>query len=100
MSKKTMIRIDDEGVEIGAETLAEGLGLDPSCVQQQMREGQITSRCERGVGEDEGRWRLTFFSANRRLRLIIDAAGRIVHRSAIDFGDRPLPQALHGSLSG
>jgi hypothetical protein len=30
----------------------------------------------------------------RRLRLMIDAAGR-VRRSTIDFGNRPLPVRLH-----
>jgi hypothetical protein len=58
------------------------------------RAGAITSRSERGIGEDAGLYRLTFFHAGRRLRLIVDSAGRVIRRNAIDFGDRSLPAAL------
>jgi hypothetical protein len=63
-------------------------------VPELLRNGAITSRCERGIGEDEGRFRLTFFHAGRRLRLVVDADGRILQRSRIDYGDRPLPEVL------
>jgi hypothetical protein len=59
-----------------------------------MRDGKITSRCERGEGEHAGQYRLTFFHAGRRARLSVDAAGRIIRRSIIDYGERPLPPAL------
>jgi hypothetical protein len=62
----------------------------PSLVQAMMRRGEITSLCERGVNEDTGRYRLTFFCKGRRFRLIIDRTGTVVQRSTIDFGDRPL----------
>jgi hypothetical protein len=52
-----------------------------------MREGKITSACEHAVGEDAGTYRLTFFHANRRLRLIIGEAGNIIRRSMIDYGN-------------
>lgn len=94
-----MIRIDDSGIEIDAGIVAEGLGLKPDLLRERMREGRITSRCERGVGEDEGRWRITFFSDNRRLRLVVDAAGRIEQRSVIDFGDRMLPDSMRRSAA-
>ena len=94
-----MIRIDGSGIEIDAEIVADGLGLDPAVLHQHMREGRVTSLCERGVGEDEGRWRLTFFSGNRRLRLVVDAAGRIEQRSMIDFGDRMLPDSMRRSAA-
>ena len=60
-----------------------------------MRERAITSVCERGVDENEGEFRLSFFYRNRRARLSMDPTGRIIRRSAIDFGDRPIPDALH-----
>ena len=56
-----------------------------------MRSGQITSSCERGVDEDAGEFRLNFFHGNRRARLSTDLEGRILRKSAIDFGDRPIP---------
>jgi hypothetical protein len=52
-----------------------------------MHEGKLTSRCEHGVDEDAGRYRLTFFHENRRLRLITDSTGQIIRRSLIDFGN-------------
>jgi hypothetical protein len=60
-----------------------------------MREGKITSLCERGVDEDAGRYRLTFFFEHRRLHLIVDEGGNIIQRSTLDFGDRQLPPSMH-----
>ncbi len=42
------------------------LGLEPFQVQRLMREGKLTSRFERGVDEDDGRYRLTFFHGGRQ----------------------------------
>jgi hypothetical protein len=71
------------------------LHLPATRVQLLMREGRITSACERGIGEHEGEFRLTFFYRNRRARLSTDREGRILRRSAIDFGDEPFPSAKH-----
>ena len=87
------IRIDEDRMEVDADAISDGLGLDHVTLLRQMREGRITSRCERGVAEDEGRWRLTFFSETRRLRIVIDAAGQILQRSVIDYGAQPLPSS-------
>jgi len=38
--------------------------------------------------------RLTFFLGGARFRIVVDAAGRVVRRSTIDFGQRPLPASL------
>jgi hypothetical protein len=84
------IEIWDGTMHIEASILAHGLEFDPSSVQAMMRRGEITSLCERGVNEDAGRYRLTFFCKGRRFRLIIDRTGTVVQRSTIDFGDRPL----------
>jgi len=88
------IEIKDDTIQVDASVLGEGLGLEASQVPELLRSGAITSRCERGTGKDEGRFRLTFFHAGRRLRLVVDAGGRILQRSSIDFRDRPLPGAL------
>jgi hypothetical protein len=89
-----MIEFEDGAVQIDATIIGEGLGIEPSVVQARMREGKITSGYERGVDEDAGRHRLTFFSDNRRLSLIVDEAGNVVQRSVVDFGDRPAPPGL------
>jgi hypothetical protein len=88
------IEIQNGTIQVDASVLGQALGLEPSRVPELLRSGAITSRCERGIGEDEGRFRLTFFHAGRRLRLVVDAAGCILQRSTIDYGDQPLPGAL------
>lgn len=66
---------------VDAGLLAEGLGLDPATVLTAMRERKITSRFERGVDEDAGRNRLTFFHGSRRFHLVFDEDGKILERS-------------------
>jgi len=89
------IVFQEGAIELDARVLARGLGLDPASLQEFMREGKITSLCERGVDADLGRYRLTFFFGNRRLRLIVGQAGNVIRQSTIDFGDHPLPAAMH-----
>jgi hypothetical protein len=79
---------------VDAALLGELLDVAASDVLALMRNGRITSRCERGEGEHAGQYRLTFFHEGRRARLSVDAAGRIIRRSIIDYGERPLPPAL------
>jgi hypothetical protein len=89
------IEIGRDSLHINASVIAQGLALEPSRVQAMMRKGEITSLCERGVKEDAGRYRLTFFHKSRRFRLIVDGTGTVIQRSMVDFGDRPLPAAMH-----
>lgn len=63
---------------IDATDLGPLLGLEPAEVPELMRLGEITSRFETGVGEDEGRFRLTFFYADKRVRLTCNAAGDVI----------------------
>jgi hypothetical protein len=88
------IEIQHGAMYIEASIIAEGLKLEASGVQAMMRKGEITSLCERGVNEDAGRYRLTFFHKSRRLRLVVDGTGTVIRRSSIDFGDRPLPVSM------
>lgn len=84
-----------EGVfEIDAALLGRVLDLSPSSIPKLLRNGEITSRCERGVNDDEGRFRLTFFHKARRIRILVDESGHILRLSSIDFGSRPLPRSL------
>lgn len=73
-----------DGFEVAADLIAEGLKLDLGEVPQLMRAGEITTRCERGEGEDEGRWRLSFRYQGRTLRLTVDSSGTLLSRSSFD----------------
>ena len=88
------IKFEDDKVQVDAAIIGKGLNVDPSVVQCLIREGKITSRHERGEGADARRVRLTFFLGNRRFCVIVDDAGRIIRRSAVDFGDHALPRTL------
>lgn len=87
----TAIRREGEGFVVEARLLAEVFGLGEDAVRAQMRDGRITSRCERGEAEDAGRWRLTFQSGTRACRFIVDAEGRILSRAR--FPGRATPGA-------
>jgi hypothetical protein len=87
------IEFENGAVQIDAAIVAEGFGLAPSLLQEEMRAGRITSLAERGVDTDSGRHRLTFFSAHRRFRVVVDETGAIIQRSAVDFGDSVLPKS-------
>lgn len=88
------IEFRDGAVQIDASLIAEGLGIALPLLKEQMRTGEITSLSERGIDADSGRHRLTFFSAHRRFRLVVDEGGTIIQRSAIDFGNSPLPKSV------
>ena len=96
MSKSTSVELRPSEIQIDAGVIAGPLGVNPSAVCELMRSGDLTSLCERGVGEDQGRFRLTFFYRGKRLRVTVDQQGRIIGRSSIDFGERPLPARLRG----
>ena len=88
------IEFADGAVEIDASIVAEGLGIALPRLKEGMRNGTITSLSERGVDADQGRHRLTFFSEHRRFRVVVDASGAILQRSAVDFGDSSLPKSV------
>lgn len=85
------LEFEDGGIQIDATVVAKGLGIAPTDLMELLRGGKITSLCERGIDEDAGNYRLTFFSENRRLRLVVHEGGDVVQSSVIDFGDHPLP---------
>lgn len=89
-----VISFEDGSPTVDAETIAQGLGIPALEVQPLMRSGTITSRCEVGQDKDAGLTRLTFFLGGCRFRIVVDNAGRVLQRSTIDFGQRPLPSSL------
>ena len=89
------IEFENGIVQIDAAIVAEGLGLAPSLLQQEMRAGRITSVAERGIDDDRGRHRLSFFTRHRRFRVVVDDTGAVLQRSSVDFGDSLLPKSAH-----
>ena len=87
------IEFENGAVQIDAAIVAEGLGLTLSLLQEEMRAGRVTSLAERGLDTDRGRHRLSFFSEHRRFRVVVDETGAILQRSAVDFGEEPLPRS-------
>ncbi len=95
MPGRSQIELSGGDILVDAALLGAQLNLKATEVPSLLRDRTITSICERGTGTDEGRYRLTFFHGNRRVRVIIDATGRILRRSTIDFGKIALPRQLH-----
>jgi hypothetical protein len=98
-SERRPMRLERTGEDfwIDAAFVGELLSVPSSSVHPLMRQNAITSLCERGEGEHRGQYRLTLFYKGRRARLSVDQSGRIIRRSVVDFGDRPLPAAAHRS---
>lgn len=77
--------LPDRAFEIEAIELAPLLRIHAWDVPQLFRRRLITAICEKGVDEDAGLVRLTFFYRSSRARVIVDAAGRILKRSAVHY---------------
>jgi hypothetical protein len=71
---------------IDATDLAKTFDLAPEQVKTFMRAGDITSRFETGVGEDEGTHRLTFWYAQTKVRFTCDAEGNVLKISRVKTG--------------
>jgi hypothetical protein len=66
---------------VPADLLASAFGLSEAAVRQGMRMNRITSQSETGVGEDDGRWRLTFFYQDRAVRFVVNGHGQVLKRA-------------------
>jgi|TARA_R110002072_G_scaffold51291_18_gene137585 hypothetical protein len=88
------LEFEDGAIQVDATIVAAGLEITPTALLERLRQGTVTSLCERGVDVDSGRYRLTFFSERRRFRLIADEAGAILQQTGTNFGQgwRPLPR--------
>ena len=89
-----VVEFEVGALRVDAAVVGQGINVEPSLVLDRMREGKITVLCERGVDEDAGRYRMTFFHENRRFRLVVDEEGNAIHRSTVDFGDHQLPASM------
>lgn len=83
------ISFEDGRIEVDAALVARALQMEPEALRAALRSGDVTSQCETGLDEDAGRFRLTFFSATRRLRLTVDASGEVLKSSAADYRRGP-----------
>lgn len=89
------VEFSADGIVIDAALVGPLFNIAPADVQELMRNGEITSLCEAGIDDHEGEFRLSFFFGGRRVRLLVAASGEVLRRSTIDYGDSPLPNALH-----
>lgn len=69
------------GIEVDGAQVAAGLGLEVDAFRQLMEDRKVSVLCERGIGEDAGLFRATFYYGGRRFRAVVDAGGRIVDGS-------------------
>lgn len=84
----TQIEINQDGFVVEASVIATAFKLAPEDIQLLMRKGEITSKCETGVGEDEGRSRLTFHYSDRAVRLVVDQTGTILKQASFPVRNR------------
>lgn len=56
----TGVKFENGAIEVDARVIGGPLGIAPEEVQAALREGTITSLCERGIEEDAGSYRLSF----------------------------------------
>lgn len=72
----------DSGFVVEAAAIARAFKITEEQVREEMRNGLISSRSESGSGKDEGRWRMTFYRAERAFRLVVDADGQVLSRGS------------------
>lgn len=77
MSRSIPLELNPErSIEIDGALVADGLGLSVAEFRQLMEDRKVTVLCERGVGEDAGLYRASFYYEGRRVRLVVDGDGR------------------------
>jgi hypothetical protein len=85
------IEFEHGSFSVPVEIVAAGLDIEVELVRPLMHQNKITSLCERGVGEDAGRFRLTFFHADQLFHLVVEGEGRIVQISTKERDPRGRP---------
>lgn len=83
-------------IEVDAAMIARALGLAPDAFRRLMEHGHIRTLSERGLGVDEGRYRLSFYYRDKRLRIVTDGEGRVVARE--ERAPRPRSSPRHAVL--
>lgn len=70
--------VEQPTIDIDGALVAEHLQLEVEEFRRLMADGKITLLCERGTGEDAGRWRASFYYGGQRARFVVDAQGRVL----------------------
>lgn len=65
-------------VEIDGALVAEKLGLDVEAFRQLLDDRKVSVLCERGIGDDAGLYRATFYFKDRRFRAVVRSDGQVV----------------------
>jgi hypothetical protein len=73
----TLARDESGEFLLPADMLAERFGWPIKTLRDMMRRGLVSSRVERGEGDDAGRWRLSVRCGNRRWQAIVEADGSV-----------------------
>lgn len=81
----TIVTFEGGTLQVDAETVAAGLRITPEALRHALQTGSVTSLCEKGQDDDAGRFRMTFFSPTRRMRLVVDAQGLVLQHSSADY---------------
>lgn len=65
-------------IDIDGTLVARKLGLETEAFRRLMEDRKVSVLCERGIGEDAGLYRATFYFQDRRFRAVVASSGRIV----------------------
>lgn len=65
-------------IDIDGALVARTLNLEVEHFRQLMADGRISVLCERGTGEDIGRYRASFYFGRKRARFLLDADGQLL----------------------
>lgn len=85
-TEQPAISINDEGATVDVAVLADGLGVEAADMYSLIRQGKLTSKFEKGLGDDAGRCRLTFWLGAKRFRILVDAQGNVLKKFRTDYG--------------
>jgi len=66
-------------IDIDGALVARTLGLEVEQFRKLMADGKISVLCERGTGEDAGRYRASFYYGGKRARFLLDESGRLLN---------------------
>ncbi|RYH06442.1 DUF6522 family protein [Tropicimonas sp. IMCC6043] len=75
----------DNGFAIAPTDLGRLFDRDPDEMRQMMQDGSMTCLVERGEGDDAGRFRVTLRDDIRRVRLVVDADGKVLTTVRVPF---------------
>lgn len=70
--------MSNPAIDIDGELVARTLEMDVEAFRKLMNDGKISVLCERGTGEDAGRYRASFYYAGKRARFVVDETGRVL----------------------